>query len=249
MNKPDPRARRVKFWGPFFRPAVVAIGCWLIPMVVYGIVQVINDGLLLLYLILLYAASIGLFCYYGVRVGAELLNSDPISAASNALACVALIVCFETQGAMFYSLDTAEAYARRATVLLSELGGTQDPLQSVPDKELRSALEKALKDLSDVRRKNYSQQIDSTQLFLQFNRYKLTGPYIAFFKSIGIPANFDKSNRDLGFHFNYVQLWKMGFTGFFRGDRVGVVFTTASVDSTDITKFRAYLLNTYFELF
>jgi hypothetical protein len=249
MSKADPTIRHAKVWRPFFRPAAVALACWLAPMVLYGIVQVINDELILLYLILLYAASIGLFCYFGVRVGAELFRSDPISAASNALACAALFVCFETQGVMFYGLDTAEAYARRTAVLLSEHGGAPPPLQRAQDKELKSALEDGLRNLSDARRKDYNRTIHCTELFLQFNRYTQTEPYIAFFKSIDTPADFDKRNHELGFDLNYIQLWRMGYTGFFRGDRLGIIFTTASVDTTDITKFRATLLNTYLELF
>jgi hypothetical protein len=251
MSKADARIRHAKVWGPFFRPAVVAIGCWLAPMVLYGIVQVINDELILLYLILLYAASLGLFCYFGVRVGAELFNSDPISATSNALACVALFVCFETQGVMFYGLDTAEAYARQTAVLLSQLGGSQDPLQSVPDKELRNALEKGLKSLSEARRTDYSRTLHCTEFFSEFYRYRQLGPYVAFFKALEISPVFDNFNKngDVDFGMDYIQLWRMGYTGFFRGDQLGIIFTTASVDSADITKFRATLLNTYFELF
>jgi len=220
-------------------------------MAVYGIVQAINDQFILLYLILLYATSVGLFCYFAVRVGAELFRSDPISAASNALGCAALIACFEMQRTMFFGLDTVEAYARRAVVLVAELGGAQDPLQSVPDKELRTALEKGLRSLSEARRDDYSRTLHCTGFFSEFYRYRQLDPYVTFFKAIEIYPGFDtiNNNGDVWFELNYIQLWRMGYAGFVRGDRLLIIFTTTSLHSTEIRNFRATLLNTYLELF
>lgn len=113
---------------------------------------------------------------------------------------------------------------------------------------LKSSLEKeafllALKKVSDERKGNSANGFSITHFFLEFRRSDDVSDYVAFFKSIDIPAIVVDAN---GQHFVYFelpsqQLKKRGFLDFRPDDRLVIVFTTASAFSNEITSFSAQL--------
>jgi hypothetical protein len=114
------------------------------------------------------------------------------------------------------------------------------------DKFLESSFSNALTNVAEIRKKNRSSILDCTQFFAEFRHYQQTDPYIAFFKSIGIPIFTDNRNQRhyFGVELNHQQLWSMGYKDFMRNDRLVIVFTTTSLSSAEITSFKVSLLNT-----
>jgi hypothetical protein len=124
----------------------------------------------------------------------------------------------------------------------------QGPTSQLVDSEtvLKSALVEALKTTEQIRQKDRSTMIDCTRTFENFNPYKTTMPYMAFFKRIGVPMIVDdRNNRHyVAFQLNHTQLKAIGFDKFLPHDRVVIVFTTRSAASDEITSFEVTLLNT-----
>ena len=115
----------------------------------------------------------------------------------------------------------------------------------IRDTDLQDAFVRALKSVEELRKKDRSTVLECTYLFAEFHRYQQTEPYVLFFKSVYIPALLDDRNQRhyVAFSINHQRLWSMGYKNFLRGDRLGIVFTTSSAASTEVTSFRVTLLN------
>jgi hypothetical protein len=120
-------------------------------------------------------------------------------------------------------------------------------MTSSPDagSDLHVAFDEALRKIEELRKANRSTAVECAYLFGEFHRYDQTTPYVSFFKTKGISAiTVDMNQRHYVYwEINYQQLRSMGFGGFLRGDRLVIGFTTTSTSSTEITSFRATLLN------
>lgn len=113
------------------------------------------------------------------------------------------------------------------------------------DADLQDAFVRALKSVDELRKKDRSTVLECTYLFAEFHRYQQTEPYVLFFKSVDISVLLDDRNQRhyVAFSINHQRLWSMGYKNFLRGDRLGIVFTTSSAVSTEVTSFRVTLLN------
>ena len=113
------------------------------------------------------------------------------------------------------------------------------------DTLLEEAFLGALTNLTEARKHDRSTVLDCTQFFSEFYRYRQVEPYIAFFNSIEISAiRVDMNQR----HYVYWEighdwLWSKGYRGFLRNDRLVIGFTTTSAASSEITSFKATVLN------
>jgi len=101
----------------------------------------------------------------------------------------------------------------------------------------------ALKKVDEERKGNSANGFSITHFFSEFRRSDDVNDYVAFFKSIDIPAIVVDMNRQ---HFVYFELHnqrlkKRGFLNFRPDDRLVIVFTTASAFSNEITSFSAQL--------
>jgi hypothetical protein len=113
------------------------------------------------------------------------------------------------------------------------------------DPVLQEGLMAALKSIDELRKKNRSTDIDCTNFFEEFNRYRDIEPYLSFFKSIGISATLNDRNGKhyAAFYLEYYKLRAMGFGAFFKNDTLVIVFTTTSASSTQIISFKSALLS------
>jgi hypothetical protein len=107
---------------------------------------------------------------------------------------------------------------------------------------LKDAFAAAMRKLEAERKTNRAYDLPCTQFFSEFHRYGQIEPYIAFFQEIGVPANMSESNRKhfVSFKLTSEQLSSQGYN-FPQGDRLEIVFTTASASSSEITSFKAIL--------
>jgi hypothetical protein len=124
-------------------------------------------------------------------------------------------------------------------------GAAPMPASEDSNAVLQKALADGLKQTEDLRKRDRSTYLDCTVFFGEFRRYEETEPYVKFFNSIGVPVILDDRNQRhyVAFELTRPALRAMGFGGFSRGDRVVVVFTTASASSTEVTSFKVTLLN------
>jgi hypothetical protein len=144
--------------------------------------------------------------------------------------------------------------AMRASSVLAALPNLDDWVLSgaapMPDAEdpnavLQKAFTSALKQTEALRKRDRSTNLDCTRFFDEFKRYSETEPYIEFFRSIGISViAIDQNQRHyVYFELNHTRLRAMGLGGFSRGDRLVIVFTTATASSSQVTSFKVSLLN------
>jgi hypothetical protein len=114
-----------------------------------------------------------------------------------------------------------------------------------PNSSLQKAFTSALMQTEALRKRDRSTSLDCTRFFDEFKRYKEIEPYIKFFNSIGITVILDDRNQRhyVAFELNHTLLQGMGFSGFWRGDRLVIVFTTANASSSEVTSFKVTLLN------
>jgi len=101
----------------------------------------------------------------------------------------------------------------------------------------------AIDAINSERAKNSANEFTCTQFFSDFYRVKKTEPYVVFFKRRGVQAIRTDANQQHYVYFEIPakQLRSWGYSNFYRGDRLVLVFTTASSTSDDITSFSARL--------
>jgi hypothetical protein len=138
---------------------------------------------------------------------------------------------------MHVGLPNIDAWVPTGAALMSDAEDSNSILQK--------AFTSAMKQTEDLRKRDRSTYLDCTRFFVEFNRYQETEPYIKFFNSIGVPTFLDDRNQRhyVYFEFKHTQLRSMGLSGFLRGDRVVIVFTTANASSSQVTSFKVSLLN------
>ena len=112
--------------------------------------------------------------------------------------------------------------------------------QNMDDSMLTSFMS-ALKKVDEVRKSSRLTVVELTPYFTEFYNSNKIEPYIAFFEGIGIPTLRDNSNQRhyIAFEIRHTKLWALYFTNFAREDRLVMVFTTSSEQSSDIMEFRA----------
>ena len=111
-----------------------------------------------------------------------------------------------------------------------------------------NAFSLALKKGDEERKGNPPNGFSITHFFSEFRRSDDVSDYVAFFKSLGIPAITVDTN---GQHFVYFQLSRQqlerrGLFNFRPDDMVVIVFTTASASSNDIPSFNVRLIRKTF---
>jgi hypothetical protein len=114
-----------------------------------------------------------------------------------------------------------------------------DPI--VTEANLEGEFAAALRKIEAVRKSNHVEQFGCTQYFSNFKRFGQIDPYIEFFKTVGASPIVVDSNHEhyITFEFTREQLASKGYSGFWRGDRLVIVFTTTSASSSKIESFSA----------
>lgn len=110
-------------------------------------------------------------------------------------------------------------------------------------RSMHDAFLSALSKINEERGKNRSNEFGCTQFFSEFYHSKDVETYIRYFKDQGVPANIVDRNRQhyVSFTLPYEKLRAAGYRKFIRDDRLVIVFTTASPNSSDITSFTVRL--------
>jgi hypothetical protein len=129
-----------------------------------------------------------------------------------------------------------------ATSLLLAIVLTSSAKPAVSD-GIGQAFDDAIKAINEERGKNRANEFGCTQLFSDFYRAKKIEPYVVFLKGRGAQAIISDVNQQhfVTFEIPSTQLRTWGYPNFYRGDRLVLVFTTASAGSDDITSFSARL--------
>jgi hypothetical protein len=158
-------------------------------------------------------------------------------------------ICRSAAAAIAISLPSlvwgGDARDDRSSVLLTAQNEAGMASSRNLDTDLHKAFTNALRNIDQIRKNNRSTQVDCTGAFSDFNRYNQTTPHIAFFNSMEISViTVDLNQRHYVYwEISYEKLRSMGYREFLRGDRLVIGFTTASESSTEITSFKATLLN------
>lgn len=108
---------------------------------------------------------------------------------------------------------------------------------------LDQAFDGAIKAINEERGKNRANEFGCTQFFSDFYLAKKIEPYVVFLKGRGVQAIISDVNQQhfVTFAIPSTQLRTWGYSNFYRGDKLVLVFTTASSKSDDITSFSARL--------
>jgi hypothetical protein len=106
---------------------------------------------------------------------------------------------------------------------------------------LDDAFTRAVTGIDEERRTNRASQFGCTERFSDFRQHQKIEPYVEFFQRTGLrPIRVNQNQKHfITFEFTRDELSSRGYHNFRRGDRLVLVFTTSSAESSEITSFSA----------